>query len=162
MNDMPVEERLILLLQQARVTALGITNDQWRHRPARGKWSPIEILGHLIDSATHNLARVIEAPSAPSAYPVGEYDQDLLVELHDYQHADVLVLYERLDRLQSSIIAAVRGYGEAELTHPVLLPDGSHTDVRGLVEDYCRHFEHHFRQVERQCGGNLFSGNFSR
>jgi hypothetical protein len=38
-----------------------IDGEQARWRPAAGKWSAAEILGHLIDSAINNYCRFVEA-----------------------------------------------------------------------------------------------------
>jgi hypothetical protein len=78
--------------------ALRITDEQAiRRRPAPGEWSALEVLGHMIDKMFHWSNRVErifleERPLLPG------YDQDAEVREHDYQHADPVVLHERLQQ----------------------------------------------------------------
>lgn len=118
-------------------------------RAAAGKWSKKEILGHLIDSAVHNLVRFTESQYAPQPYRHRTYEQDELVRINDYQHQeteDLLVLWLSLNRRISMIIS---GATEQVLQIPVILSDGSATDMRFLMTDYADHVEHHLRQAER-------------
>ncbi|MBO0794068.1 MAG: DinB family protein, partial [Ktedonobacteraceae bacterium] len=75
--------------------ALRIADDRViRHRPGDGKWSAIEVLGHMIDKMTHWSDRVEriareERPTLPG------YDQDAEVRDHAYQQADPARLFER-------------------------------------------------------------------
>src|SRR5678815_2118831 len=54
-------------------------------RPAPGKWSKQEILGHLIDSAINNLKRFTEIQFLPQPYTVISYRQNELVIVNNYQ-----------------------------------------------------------------------------
>src|SRR5262245_33989894 len=42
--------------------------------PAPGKWSPKQVVGHLIDSATNNHHRFVRAQEGPLTFP--PYEQD--------------------------------------------------------------------------------------
>src|SRR5262245_5252597 len=54
-------------------------------KPAPGKWSKQEILGHLIDSAINNLKRFTDTQYFPQPYTVIRYNQDELVIINRYQ-----------------------------------------------------------------------------
>ena len=70
-------------------------------RPAPGKWSKQEILGHLIDSAINNLKRFTEIQFLPQPYTVISYMQNELVIINDYQNLSLdhlLDLWRALNR----------------------------------------------------------------
>lgn len=64
--------RLLALPEAARAT-----------RPSPHKWSPVEILGHLVDSASNNHRRFVLALTQDSLEFPG-YDQDAWVSLQAY------------------------------------------------------------------------------
>lgn len=64
-----------------------ISHEHFNVKPRPSKWSKIEVLGHLIDSAQNNLRRFIcgqyESPPALIAY-----DQDFWVAANQYSLAN--------------------------------------------------------------------------
>src|ERR1700755_889873 len=54
-------------------------------RPAPGKWSPKQGIGHLIDSASNNHQRFVRAQFKDDLVFDG-YDQERWVDCHDYQN----------------------------------------------------------------------------
>ena len=63
--------------------------------PGPGRWSHKEILGHLIDSATHNPQRFVLAQLAPSPLCLEPYGQYAWVRIGAHQHrpaAELLTL----------------------------------------------------------------------
>jgi hypothetical protein len=64
-----------------------ITFDRAEVRPAPGKWSPKEVIGHLIDSASNNHQRFVRAQFQDNLIFLG-YAQDDWVRVQDYQSAD--------------------------------------------------------------------------
>jgi hypothetical protein len=51
------------------------SSEELLKRPAQGKWSKQEILGHLIDSAINNLKRFTEIQFLPQPYTVISYSK---------------------------------------------------------------------------------------
>lgn len=116
-------------------------------RPAPGKWSPLEILGHLVDSALHNLVRLTEAPLAEGPYRAREYDQDALVRVNEYQQADLDHLLTVWVALNAQLGAVLERYSPAQLASAVELPDGTVCDVGAVASGYVAHLRHHLRQL---------------
>src|SRR5262245_3901266 len=58
-----------------------------RHRPAPGKWSIAEVVGHLVDSASNNHQRFVRGRWR-DALTFAEYAQDDWVVAQRYQDAD--------------------------------------------------------------------------
>jgi hypothetical protein len=66
---------------------LQISAEQSRVPRAAGKWSPREIIGHLIDSASNNHQRFVRAQFTDDLLFSG-YEQEGWVRVQDYQSED--------------------------------------------------------------------------
>jgi hypothetical protein len=114
-------------------------------RPAPGKWSKKEILGHLIDSAANNHQRFVRLQLADSIALPG-YEQDNWVRVNQYQRsswADVLALWAAYNR---HLAAVIERFDEKALGHVWHGPDGDVT-LEFLAEDYVEHLRHHLKQI---------------
>ena len=127
----------------------GLPEERLLYRAAPGKWSRKEILGHLVDSAIHNLTRFTAIPFAPSPYQVRPYSQVELVRVNRYQEAplsQVLVLWEALNR---QILFVIEGLSPEQLSLPVRpgYADEATRTLGWVFCDYVAHLEHHLGQV---------------
>lgn len=116
------------------------------HKPSPDRWSKKEILGHLIDSATFNLKRFIEAQIEPSPYVVRKYNQDQNVAISQYQHqatGDLLALWGALNR---QVILVMKSQSAQSLALPVQYGSDLFS-LEWLLTDYVDHLEHHVRQI---------------
>lgn len=118
-------------------------------RPGPGKWSPKEIIGHLVDSAQNNIQRFVRAQH--EAQPVHIlYRQDDWVRLQnyrDYPPADLLQLWVLLNRHLAHIWKrmTVRDW---RLTCSMGSPEAPETwTLEMLAEDYVRHLKHHLESI---------------
>ena len=86
------------------VTAAG---DRLRTRPARGEWSVLELLGHMVDAEIISSARYrwVIAEQRPPLVP---YDQDRWVDALGYNDADPAELLATFDALRAANIALWR------------------------------------------------------
>jgi uncharacterized damage-inducible protein DinB len=127
-----------------------------RRREA-GKWSPREILGHLIDSASNNHQRFVRARWQTDLVFAG-YDQDGWVEAQRYQDApwlDLVTLWasynQHLARVMASSPAAIRQAAHGRHNFDRLayrpVPSGQPATLEYFMDDYVRHLEHHLRQI---------------
>lgn len=140
-------EKLGNLLQQTAQFLQALPATELTTKPAPGKWSKKEILGHLIDSALNNLRRFTEIQFSPKPYPIQTYNQDELVKANDYQNADLqelIILWLSLNRRIQQVMLL---QNEQTLSYPIILPDGANTDLRFLMMDYVDHLEHHVKQI---------------
>ena len=78
-------------------------------RPAPGKWSPQEIIGHLIDSASNNHQRFVRAQFQDDLVFSG-YAQDDWVAVQQYQQArwtDLIALWAGFNRHLAHVMRAM-------------------------------------------------------
>lgn len=112
-----------------------------------GKWSKKEILGHLVDSAIHNLVRFTEINYLEKPYRHRPYNQIDLVNLNQYQIMDIHDLVQLWLSINKQIVRLMKSVDEKALDYKIILSDESVIDLRFLMTDYVDHLEHHIRQL---------------
>jgi len=128
-------------------------------RPAVGKWSPKEIIGHLIDSAANNHQRFVRAQFQDDLVFPG-YAQDAWVAAQRYQHApwqDLLTLWRAYNLHIAHLIEAMPDevrlrdrprHNLHELAWQAV-PADTPTTLDYFMRDYVLHLHHHLRQIGR-------------
>ena len=125
-----------------------LSSPELLNKPAQGKWSKKEILGHLIDSAINNLKRFTETQFLPQPYKVINYEQVNLVIINDYQNLPLDHLLDLWQALNRQIVFVVRNTPEERMSYPVD-PQYENKELKTLgwiICDYVAHMEHHFRR----------------
>lgn len=107
-----------------------------------GKWSKKEILGHLVDSAIHNLVRFTEINYLEKPYHHRPYSQNDLVKLNQYQTMDINELTQLWLSLNKQIIRIFKNIDKKALDYQ------STIDLKFLMTDYVEHLEYHINQIK--------------
>jgi DinB superfamily len=111
-----------------------------------GRWSPKEILGHLIDSAGNNHQRFVRAQIFPSVADPG-YDQDNWVAVQNYAAEpwpDLIQLWLLFNRHLLHVMRTVR---EDALDTPTSIRGAAPVPLSHVMIDYVRHLERHLEQI---------------
>lgn len=116
-------------------------------KPAPGKWSKQEILGHLIDSAINNLKRFTDTQYFPQPYTVIRYNQDELVVINRYQQLPLAHLLQLWSILNTQILNIISTIPTDKLPYIVIIPSGDSKTLEWLAIDYVEHMEHHLKQI---------------
>jgi len=131
-------------------------------RPAPGKWSAKEIIGHLIDSASNNHQRFVRIRSQADLIFPG-YDQDAWVAAQDYQNApwaDLVTLWAGYNRNLARVMANTpleirmkqhRRHNLHEIAWSTV-PAGQPATLDYFMADYVAHMHHHLEQVGERIG----------
>jgi hypothetical protein len=113
-----------------------------------GKWSKKEILGHLIDSAIHNLVRFTEINYLEKPYHHRPYSQNDLVNLNQYQTMDSNELVQLWLSLNNQIIRVFKNVDNKALDYQIIMDDQSVINLKFLMTDYVEHLEYHINQIK--------------
>lgn len=133
-----------------------LTPQQVRANPYPPKWSKIQVLGHLIDSACNNqqkFVRVMEQPERGNLLLPG-YAQNHWVDAQGYQTADWSHLV-KLFELYNQHLANVIEQANPKLLHNTITiegpkgPAGPFT-LEFIMRDYIEHMKHHLLQIDPQ------------
>jgi DinB family protein len=137
-------------------------------RPAPNKWSPREIIGHLIDSASVNHERFVRAQLQDSLV-FTTYEQDRWVATQGYQDQDWNALLARWAAFNEQVASVVERISERDMTRPridhnlhmiawrTISPAASAT-LGYFVNDYVGHLRHHLAQITAITGAGGESG----
>jgi len=141
-----VAQDLVAEVDRSLRALSAIAEDAAGRPRAPGKWSPKQVLGHLIDSAVNNQHRFVRAQlAAPLVFP--GYEQEGWVAVQGYQDrpwADLTALWAALNRHLAHVIARIDPRSlEADCT----IGSGGPVTLRFVAEDYVRHLRHHLAQI---------------
>lgn len=134
------------IVEQAAARLGQLSEEAASRKPAPEQWSAKEILGHLIDSASVNLERILRV-SLEDHLSLHVYPQDAWVRLQAYQarpFSEILALWRALN---FHIAHVVRQLPEPSLEHTFSVPHAKDVSLRFLIEDYIAHLQHHLKQV---------------
>ncbi len=126
-------------------------------RPRPHAWSPREVIGHLIDSASNNHQRFVRAQFQEDLVFPG-YDQNAWVEAQQYAQTPWTTLVELWVALNLHIARVMAATPESIRLRPVLehnlhviawetVPASQPTTLDYFMGDYVNHLEHHLRQI---------------
>ena len=120
-----------------------IPGEVYAVKPAPGKWSKKEILGHLIDSAQNNIRRFIAAQYEDKPFIV--YNQDKWVIASAYQQWDPSAIIDLWYQVNFQVCMILRNM-PSEMYHRECQTQKVHT-IAWLAEDYVKHLLHHLHVV---------------
>jgi hypothetical protein len=136
-----------------KLLALG---DESGMRPAPGKWSPREIIGHLVDSASNNHQRFVRGQLQDDLIFPG-YAQEDWVRVGRYQDAPWPELVALWQTFNLQIARVMEGTPEETRKRPrerhsfaaigVPHPAGEAATLDHVMSDYVVHLKHHLRQI---------------
>jgi hypothetical protein len=117
---------------------------------ARGR-SRKEELGHLVDSAINNYARIIRVQQENAPVLPG-YEQDVWVERQGYIDRDWRQIVALWSSLNEHMLAAARRIPAAALARTCTIAGGTPVTLGFVIEDYVDHMVHHLQHIGIRVG----------
>jgi hypothetical protein len=120
-----------------------------RRKPAPGKWSKKELLGHLIDSAANNHHRFVKIQFLPSPFFVEGYAQNDWVRIQNYNEKDSQQLVNLWKVYNEHILYIMQNIPEENLKIKIKAEDPFENaeTLFLLMKDYVDHMDHHLKQI---------------
>jgi hypothetical protein len=138
-------ERFTMLCETVPALLHMISDSHFSHKPAPGKWSKKEILGHLIDSATNNHHRFIRAQFENA--PIITYEQNKWNEFGYYQQMPIDQLIQFWTSYNRQLLALLKLIPPANLKKECNTGGLNNVTIEWLFNDYVSHLEHHLGQI---------------
>jgi hypothetical protein len=125
-----------------------------------GRWSPKQVIGHLIDSAANNHQRFVRAQSTYDLVFPG-YEQDNWVQVQKYQDeswAELVQLWASynlhllhvISVIPEDVLNRVRTEHNLDQIAWKTVPKASPTTLEYFVRDYAGHLRHHLAQIFKE------------
>jgi hypothetical protein len=119
--------------------------------PSVGQWSPKEIVGHLIDSASNNHQRFVRLlEDGELTFP--PYAQEAWVRLQVYNDADWNTLLSLWRTYNLHLAHLIRQVPAERLACCCTLGGQDSVTLKFLIEDYLAHLQLHLKQIAQQTG----------
>lgn len=152
-----IADRLRDAVEQSVPLLLQLPLARVRSYPAPGKWSPIELVGHLIDSAANNHQRFVRAQQQDNLVFDG-YDQDAWVKQQNYQAAnwqETVAFWQAYNLHLAHVIEqipveiCIKEHLEHNLDRIAFhtVPRGLKATLAYFMNDYVDHLVHHLKQL---------------
>lgn len=134
-----------------------ITDEQSRRGSSEDNWAPIEILGHLVDSAANNHQRFVRAQFTDDLVFPG-YEQDRWVSSQKYRDEswpDVIQLWSAYNLHLLHVVSVIpeNVLTKARENHSLdqiafnLVDRNKPATLEYLIRDYVDHLKHHLGQI---------------
>lgn len=134
-----------------------ITPEASRRKTAEDDWAPIEILGHLVDSATNNHQRFVRAQFTDDLVFPG-YEQERWVSAQKYRDEswpDLIQFWSSYNLHLSHLFSVIptdtltKSRTKHNLDQIALkpVPTDKPATLEYLIRDYADHLRHHLKQI---------------
>ncbi len=140
------EDELQRLIGEANLAVL-------RKRPDEGKWTPTEILGHLVDHEIAMACRIRTTRFDKEAW-LSSYDQETWVAKQKYNDKDPKQLIQRFKLLRNMNIEQYESMSAKELSRPHQRMGGGEVTLSYLLNGHAAHDLTHLDQLTRYIKAN--------
>jgi hypothetical protein len=147
-NPFPAVASDLLQTVEAALPKLRSISEFEATRPrATDKWSPKQVIGHLIDSAANNHQRFVRAQQGP-ALTFPPYAQDHWVGCQRYQDRSWHDLTTFWHAYNLHLAHVIRQIPDDRRHVPCTIEAPAPVTLEFLTQDYVVHLRHHLAQVQ--------------
>ena len=141
----------------AKARLRDVPEEHSRHKDSANGWSPIEVMGHLIDSAANNHQRFVHAQFTDDLV-FADYEQDQWVSTQKYRDEswpDVIDLWSSYNLhllhvvsvIPEDVLTKMRAQHTLDEIAFKDLDKNEPATLEFLIRDYVDHLHHHLNQI---------------
>jgi hypothetical protein len=151
MNKTALLEEFNTALEDGNQILLVLSEEQAATPKALGKWSPKQIIGHLIDSAFNNHQRFVRgqimAHLNNGILELDGYAQDEWVRVGQYNQQSLSSLLGLWLAINQQIMVVIAQTPDSALETQIKIGGGEVVTLEFVMLDYLRHLKHHLAQL---------------
>ena len=111
-----------------------------------------QILGHLIDSTSNNIHRIIHLQNLPSPLTFPNYasngNNDRWIAIQDYENEDWSIMTSLWKYSQLHLCHVINCIDDNKLSNEWIAGPGGNISLSEMVNDYTRHLRLHLSEIE--------------
>lgn len=146
-DNQQISERLIQALDMALPGLRALSEADWNYKPAPEKWSRLEILGHLIDSAANNHLRFVRAQLAETELVSFAYEQNFFVSAQNYKNYNSFALINFWESYNRHMAWVMANADPAKLNVVCKIGNYEPVSLGFIMNDYVDHLNHHLQAI---------------
>jgi hypothetical protein len=111
-----------------------------------------QIVGHIVDSASNNIHRIVHLQYQPSPFHFPDYanfgNNDRWIAIQNYQTENWTNLVQLWKYINLHIIHVIKHVNEENLDNKWISATGETVSLKDMIIDYLRHFKLHLEEIE--------------
>jgi len=148
----PITEGLSILIKEWEPRLLGLPDKVITGRRNSQNRTIKQILGHLIDSASNNIHRIVHMQYEESPLRFPNYaingNNDRWIAIQNYQEEDWISMINMWKYSNLHIIHVIRNVDSSKLQNQWHYSDEKLISLKDGIIDYLRHFKLHLDEIE--------------
>ena len=146
-------QEMLQLIEAWETRLLALSEEIISNRRNTQNRSIMQILGHLVDSASNNTHRIIHLQYRENPMTFPNYatmgNNDRWIAIQDYQHENWDNLVQLWKYANLHFIHIVRNVDQTKLDNRWISGEGELISLRENIEGYLPHLELHLREIEK-------------
>jgi hypothetical protein len=145
-------QELLSLIAEWEPKFLDLSADLITFRPNNESWTIKETVGHMIDSASNNIHRIIHLQYQPSPLNYPDYanlgNNDRWVAIQHYQTENWYDLVQLWKYSNVHIVHVINHVNMDKLDNVWITALNDRVSLKAMIIDYLRHFKLHLREID--------------
>jgi hypothetical protein len=110
------------------------------------------IVGHMVDSASNNIHRIVHLQYQPSPYAFPDYadfgNNDRWIAIQNYESENWANLVPLWKYINLHIVHVINHVNDDKLNNLWISARGEYVSLHNMIVDYLRHFKLHLGEIE--------------
>ncbi len=145
-------EELLSLIEEWEPKLLTLSEDLITFRLNNESWTIKETVGHMVDSASNNIHRIIHLQYQPSPLIYPDYanlgNNDRWVAIQNYQTENWYDLVQLWKYSNLHIVHVINNVNMDKLDNEWITALNKRVSLKAMIIDYLRHFKLHLGEID--------------